>query len=197
MAPIAQVPGSRMNASLHPLSKGALLLSPWLYRAMIISLGLVFVIAGSIKLADPKAFARTISAYGFLPDELLVVVAIGLPLIEVASGFGLILGLRGSLPGICGLLALFITVLAYGVLNDTHVDCGCFSSSDLQEKNSLRNAIYRDIVFVAQAAYIYIWRRVNNHRVYHPLWSRKFLFFISDEHFRRWRLSDWFRFQTW
>lgn len=50
-----------------------------------------------MKLLDPKAFARIISRYELIPDTLLPLVAIGLPVLELVAGIGVLLAVRGSL----------------------------------------------------------------------------------------------------
>ena len=110
--------------------------SPWLCRLMRILLGGVFVIAGGAKLIDPRAFARTISAYGLLPEELLVPAATGLPAIELLAGLGLPFKVRGSLAAICGLLTCFLFALGYAIWNNLDVDCGCFSKLESCKEQS-------------------------------------------------------------
>src|SRR5512135_3569246 len=60
-------------------------------------LGGVFVWAGLTKLVEPRAFARVIDQYGLLPEDLLPLVAIGLPVLELLTGAGVVLGFRRSL----------------------------------------------------------------------------------------------------
>jgi hypothetical protein len=126
-----------------------------------VGLGSIFLYAGAIKLLDPKAFAQTISAYGLVPDTLLVPVAIGLPVIEMIAGVGLIFAIRGSLSVIFSLLILFIVVLWYGILKNFDIDCGCFSPDELKGYVSLRQAFYRDLVMVAAVLYLYISRLIH------------------------------------
>jgi uncharacterized membrane protein YphA (DoxX/SURF4 family) len=122
-------------------------------------LGAVFVYAGLIKLADPKAFAVSISQYDIVPQILLAPAAIGLPALELLAGLGLIMNIRGSLTVIFSLLVLFVSVMGYGILNNLNVDCGCFSENDIKGFNSLRTAFYRDLIMIAMATYIYVYRR--------------------------------------
>lgn len=122
----------------------------------------VFIIAGSSKLLDPRAFARIISAYGLLPDELLAPVAIGLPAIEVLAGVGLLFDIRGSLKIISGLLAGFLLVLGYAIWKNLGVDCGCFSHSEIEAGKDLRAAFVRDIALLAISFYLIFWRRFQN-----------------------------------
>jgi uncharacterized membrane protein YphA (DoxX/SURF4 family) len=140
----------------------SILTSPRLYEVLRFGLGALFVYAGVIKLLDPKSFARIVSAYDLVPDPLLPVFAVGLPLLETIAGIGLLFDIRGSLAAISGLLLLFIAVLGYGILRNLDVDCGCFGTEELAKQDSLRLAFYRDlllIVVVVPCLYLSRWRR--------------------------------------
>lgn len=143
-----------------PLLAGAQnwLFSPWLYRLARWALGAVFIYAGVMKLMDPGSFAQVIARYGMAPDFLVPLAALGLPALEVVAGIGLLLDLRGSLGLICAMLLLFAVVLWFGVLQGLDIDCGCFSSSELAEQDSLRQALQRDLIMLATAAYLFLWR---------------------------------------
>ena len=142
----------------------AVLSSPLLYQILRIGLAGLFIYAGVIKLLDPKAFARTISSYDIVPEALLPVVAIGLPLLEAVSGIGLLFDIRGSLAVISGLLTLFVVVLGFGILNDLDVDCGCFGVDELVKQDGLRQALYRDLAMIGIIVpYLYLSRRFRRH----------------------------------
>ena len=137
------------------------LLSPKLCLLIRVVLGLVFVYAGAVKLIDPKAFAKVISQYDILPEFLLAPFAVGLPALELIAGIGLIFNVRGSLAVISALLVIFILVLGYGILNSLDIDCGCFSPEELDARNSLQQAFYRDLLMIGAAGYIYMYRRIK------------------------------------
>jgi uncharacterized membrane protein YphA (DoxX/SURF4 family) len=138
------------------------LTSPWPYRIVRLGLAALFIYAGVIKLLDPKGFARVVSSYDIVPEMLLPVVAIGLPLLEMVAGIGLLFDIRGSLTVISGLLGLFVLVLGYGILKDLNVDCGCFGTEELAQQDSLRLALYRDLVLAGIIVpYLYLCRRVR------------------------------------
>jgi uncharacterized membrane protein YphA (DoxX/SURF4 family) len=124
------------------------LVNPWPYRIVRFALAAVFIYGGVIKLFDPKAFAATISAYDLVPEALLPVVAIGLPLIETVAGAALIFNRFWGYHLITALLAVFVFVLGYGVLGNLNVDCGCFGAEDLEKQAGLRMAFYRDLVLI-------------------------------------------------
>lgn len=137
------------------------LLSHKLYLLLRVIIGSVFIYAGFIKLIDPKAFAKAISQYDIVPEFLLAPLAIGLPALEFLAGLGLILNIRGSLTVIFNLLFVFTLVLGYGIFNDLDIDCGCFSPDEINAHNSLKQALFRDLLMVIAACYIYIYKRIK------------------------------------
>ena len=117
----------------------------WPYRIVRAALAALFIYGGGIKLLDPKAFARIISAYDLVPEMLLPVVAVGLPLVETIAGLGLLFDIRLSLAVISSLIGMFILVLGYGVSQNLDVDCGCFGADELSRQHSLVQALWRDV----------------------------------------------------
>lgn len=151
---------SPMKASLLTDRLKNIFSSPVLYHLLRLAMAVLFLYAGGVKLLDPKAFAVTISAYDLVPEALLPVVAIGLPLVEVVAGIALLLEIRGSLAGITVLMIFFIAVLGYGILGDLDVDCGCFGADELARRSSLREAFIRDIVITGIVIpYLYWFQR--------------------------------------
>jgi uncharacterized membrane protein YphA (DoxX/SURF4 family) len=138
------------------------LVHPWPYRIVRMALAALFIYAGVIKLLDPKAFAATISAYDLVPEALLPLFAVGLPLIETVAGLALALDRSWGLHLITVLLALFVFVLGYAILGDLNVDCGCFGADELDKRAGLRAAFYRDLILIGVVApYLYFSRRVR------------------------------------
>jgi uncharacterized membrane protein YphA (DoxX/SURF4 family) len=138
------------------------LANPWPYRIIRIALASLFIYGGVTKLFDPKAFAATISAYDLVPEMLLPVIAIGLPIIETVAGLALLSDRPWGLHLITGLLILFVFVLGYGIVGDLDVDCGCFGEEELNKQAGLRVAFYRDLVLIGIVTpYLYLSRRVR------------------------------------
>jgi uncharacterized membrane protein YphA (DoxX/SURF4 family) len=138
------------------------LVRPWPYRIVRVALAALFIYAGIVKLLDPGAFAATISTYDLVPEALLPVLAVGLPLIETISGLAMLADRPWGLHLITGLLVLFVFVLGYGILGDLDVDCGCFRAVELNKRAALRTAFYRDLVLIGVVApYLYLSRRVR------------------------------------
>lgn len=135
--------------------------SRWTDLAIRGILAFLFIYGGGLKLMDPKAFAATLSLYDLIPERLLPVVAVGLPVLEVAAGTALLFGVRGGLTVITGLLVLFVAVLGYGILTDLNVDCGCFGPEEIEGQQSLRQAFIRDLFLIGAASFLYYTRRTR------------------------------------
>ena len=135
----------------------------WMYRLARLSLGTVFIVAGGMKLGAPETFSVLIEAYGIVPENLLIPVAVALPALEVAAGIGLLFDVEGSLATIAGLTILFIGILGYGIWMGLDVDCGCFGPQDPEAKafHGLWQSLYRDLAMLAAIAFIYGWRHLQ------------------------------------
>jgi len=135
-------------------------LSDGLYHVARWGVSGLFIFSGLTKLVDPARFAEIIAAYGLLPDMLVSIAAIALPLVELLAGISLIANVRGSLAIITLLMGLFMAVLGYGIWQGLDVDCGCFSPEDpeAQAFHGLRQALYRDMVIMAVLIGMYAWR---------------------------------------
>ena len=140
------------------------LTSIWTYRLIRWLLSFVFLYAGATKLADPKAFAALIDAYGIVPDPLLMPVAVGLPLLEVVAAIGLMADVRGSLGIISGFMAysspFWSTVSGWAWMWTAAASARRTSSS--RAYHGLGEALYRDLVMGAGIAYLYVWRRLRS-----------------------------------
>lgn len=142
----------------------------WGYRLARVVLGCLFIYAGSLKLMDVYGFAYLISEYKLVPDQFLVQVAYGLPVIEILAGLGLIVDLSGSLAMITALLLLFIGVLYYGVVKGLDIDCGCFGPEEQGNIDTLKLAFTRDLWMLAACIYAFACRWINPRIKPLPLW---------------------------
>jgi uncharacterized membrane protein YphA (DoxX/SURF4 family) len=127
-------------------------------------MGGIFIYSGAVKLLDVKGFARMISLYELVPDQLLAPVALGLPALELLAGIGILFEIPGALSAIFAMLLMFCSILWYGILKDLDIDCGCFSTAELKGQNSLRQALYRDFVMIAGCCYLYLYRLIRIRR---------------------------------
>lgn len=142
--------------------KGILLIagSIWAYRGVRLVLGVMFAVAGVLKLTAPMEFAIVIDAFGLVPTFMAMPLAYVLPVVEIVAGVGLIFDLKGSLPVVAGLTLLFLAVLGYAMYLGLDIDCGCYGPDDPEAAafSSLRTSFYRDLLMLAGIVYCYWWR---------------------------------------
>src|SRR5271165_6682866 len=102
--------------------------SSLLVWAARVILGGVWIWAGLAKLSDADAAVRAVRAYRILPEVLVKPFAWGLPMVEIALGVLLIVGLGSRIAaGISGVvLIVFIAGIASVWARGLQIDCGCF-----------------------------------------------------------------------
>jgi len=94
------------------------------------ALGLVLLVAGLLKGADPDEFIRQIATYGIVSGKAAVALAYLLIPVEVALGVALIVGFRARLSAAAGSLLMlgFMIATAYAWSRGKGEGCGCFGS---------------------------------------------------------------------
>jgi uncharacterized membrane protein YphA (DoxX/SURF4 family) len=102
--------------------------APWLATAARLLLGGVFLVAGALKIPDPAAAVRAVRAYRLLPEALVGPVAFGLPVVEVAVGLALLLGVfvRTAALASAVLLVVYLVGVGSAWARGLQIDCGCF-----------------------------------------------------------------------
>jgi putative oxidoreductase len=92
--------------------------------------GGLFVFAGVLKMADPAKFAIDVSNYRLLPHELINLVAILLPGIEVVAGLFVLTGLRLKAAAlvVTGLTVIFFIAIVSALARGLNIECGCFGT---------------------------------------------------------------------
>jgi uncharacterized membrane protein YphA (DoxX/SURF4 family) len=123
----------------------------YILHVVRIALGVVFLYAGIIKIADPAAFAGSVAAYQIMPYALNYLVAAVLPWVEALCGLLLVIGyrVRAASAIIIAMNLVFIVALGSTIARGLDIDCGCFRQGG--EKTSAWVAILRDLVFLAGA----------------------------------------------
>jgi uncharacterized membrane protein YphA (DoxX/SURF4 family) len=79
---------------------------------------------------DPAKFAQDVSHYRLLPHDLINLVAILLPWIEVTAGFLVVAGirLRAAAQVIISLTIMFLIVIVSALARGLNIECGCFGT---------------------------------------------------------------------
>jgi uncharacterized membrane protein YphA (DoxX/SURF4 family) len=121
-------------------------------------LGAVFLVAGLLKVGHLETSARAVRAYQLLPYDVAGVVGYGLPILEVALGLLLVLGLftrvSAALAGL--LLVVFIGGIASVWARGLSIDCGCFGTGGTigAAQTQYPQEIARDVGLLLCAAWL-------------------------------------------
>lgn len=135
-----------------------------------IFLGMVFVVISVDKIADPLAFAKSISDYRLISGPAAIALATVLPWIELLSGLAILFGvfLRGSSLLVGSLLAVFTLAVLSALLRGLDITCGCFTQDPLAARIG--------------------WMKVGENAVLFAISG--FLYFSSNP---KWSLESYFR----
>lgn len=99
----------------------------WILRFLV---GGAFVVAGALKIAAPAKFAIDVSNYRLLPHEMINLVAILLPWIEVVAGAFVLAGiwLRAATLLITCMTVVFFSAIVSALVRGLNIECGCFGT---------------------------------------------------------------------
>jgi len=95
-----------------------------------LALGAVLLVAGYLKLVDLDGSVRSVVAYDLFDYEIAKFIGLTLPVVEVAVGALLVLGLFTRAAGLVGasLMVVFIAGVASAWARGLSIDCGCFGT---------------------------------------------------------------------
>ena len=122
--------------------------SIYVYTALRILIGIIFIWASWDKILNPKDFAGIIHNYRILPAALINPVAVILPCTEALCGILLITNIytRGSALIIDIMMIVFIFLFIFNIYRALDISCGCFTTSAHMEKGSQIMHIARDLL---------------------------------------------------
>lgn len=150
-----------MTAQTSPLS-GWQTVRPWLSTAVRLALAAVWLVAGGSKVGDLAASGRAVNAYQLMPYEAAKFVGAALPLVELALGGLLLVGVATRVvAGIsAGLLVVFVAGIVSAWARGLAIDCGCFGGGgELAAGQDPRYVpeLLRDLGFLALAGFLLCW----------------------------------------
>lgn len=123
----------------------------FLYHAVRIILGSIFLYASFDKILHPQAFAEAIYNYQILPDSMINLTALVLPWMEALLGTCLLAGvwMPGASVISTGLLGIFIGALIFNQARGIDIHCGCFSTESSGDPTGMLWTALRDVLFLA------------------------------------------------
>lgn len=122
----------------------------------------VFIYAGYTKVIDIPLAKLSVESYQIFPRDIAHIIGIVLPVLEIALGLLLLLGLGTRLVAIAlsVMLVAFIAGIASLWIRGINVQCGCFGGSLLAGgKPNFALEIGRDVLMLAATVWLAIWPR--------------------------------------
>ena len=133
-----------------------MILSPqiaWIGTIVRIFLGCILGWAGIVKIQNPEAFIKIVTAYDLLPEGLVVLWVIFLPGIELVTGLFLFFGLwhKSAVLSSSGLFLTFAVAVSINILRGADIACGCFGFND----TNLYVVLLQDLVFLLCCCFLF------------------------------------------
>lgn len=137
---------------------------PWLTLLVRLGIAGVALAAAIPKFADLRQSQRATAAYEVMPVALSNIVGVVLPVVELAVGLLLLVGLLSRYAaGLFGLMmVVFIIGIAQAWMRGLNIDCGCFGGGGPLPAGATAAyglEIARDVLFLAGAAIVVRWPR--------------------------------------
>jgi uncharacterized membrane protein YphA (DoxX/SURF4 family) len=125
-----------------------------------LSLGGVILAAGLLKVTDPTGSIQSVVAYRLFDYRVAEMVGLMLPVIEIALGLLLIVGLLTRWSGLAGalLMVVFIAGIASAWARGLSIDCGCFGTGGPvdPEDTAYLQEIVRDAALAAAGLWLVV-----------------------------------------
>ncbi|MCG8551831.1 MAG: DoxX family membrane protein [Desulfobacterales bacterium] len=126
----------------------------WVLRLF---LGVTFISASWHKIVSPDQFATILYGYAVFPHQIINLLAIVMPFLELVCGITLITGIfkRSGLLLINAMLVSFIFLISFNLIRGHEFDCGCFSLAGTKGTWSSVSLLVRDLVMLGAGIYLF------------------------------------------
>ena len=139
------------------------MIRPWITTAARWGLAVVLALAGWAKVTEPAGLQKlAVRAYHILPEGMVGIVGVGLPVLELSLAVLLVLGFATRLAAVTS--ALLLIVFIAGIISvwarGLSIDCGCFGGGGPAPRSGMGvryfREILRDLSFLALAGWIVV-----------------------------------------
>lgn len=123
-----------------------------------LALGGVLLVAGALKIGDPTGSIQSVVAYRLVDYRLAEMIGLMLPVVEIALGALLLIGLLTRWSALLGglLMLVFIAGIVSAWARGLSIDCGCFGSGGpvAPSETAYLSEILRDAGLAAAGAWL-------------------------------------------
>ena len=132
----------------------------WVGLVARLTVGVVLLVAGLIKVVDILGMQLALNAYQLFPAPVVLVLSYVIPIAEIVLGIMLILGLFTRITSILSglLFVAFIIGIAQAWARGLSLDCGCFGGGGQIDPSQTEypEEIARDLGLLAACAWLAI-----------------------------------------
>lgn len=132
----------------------------WVGLLARVVLGAVLLVAGLAKVTDPVGSVQNVLAYEVVGYDLARVIGITLPIVEIALGVLLLVGLLTRASAALGglLMVVFVVGIASAWARGLSIDCGCFGTGGpvAPEDTTYLVDILRDLLLLGLATWLVV-----------------------------------------
>jgi len=134
----------------------------WIAKVFI---GLIFVLSGIEKIADPAGFSDAIANYKLMPNFIINFFAISIPWIELVCGILIIFNqnIKENAFIYLSLMSIFTIMVLIAVLRGLDIDCGCFGTQNVQAVGITK--IIENLALIFLGVYVFIYNDKSTHKV--------------------------------
>jgi uncharacterized membrane protein YphA (DoxX/SURF4 family) len=128
---------------------------PFIVPVFRLVIGIIFLYAGIMKIADPLGFAQILYNYRLVPAWAINPLAITLPWVECVAGASLLFGIWTLGGGVVTstLFAVFAAALGLNLIRGLDISCGCFSTATAANPITWLTVV-RDLLFLGMSVSI-------------------------------------------
>lgn len=114
----------------------------------------IMLFSGISKIIDPTPLIETLKLTAKLPEDIFIIIATILPIIEIVLGLLIILKIKPKpvMFATVVLFAAFLVFSIYGTIVGMNNDCGCFGS--LAKSEIGWRMVGRNVLFIALSAFL-------------------------------------------
>lgn len=136
---------------------------PWISVLSRLLVGVVWIVAGALKLGDTDDSVRAVRAYQILPESIVPLVGRGLPVFEVLVGALMMVGLGLRIVSVLSALLQFAFIIGISLAwaRNIRIDCGCFGGGGFDADATAKYPweIARDCGLLVLSASLACWPR--------------------------------------